>query len=171
MAQAPINKPILVASSKQWPHTRALVGDGSNAFEGQQFVKLASGNLAENASGDTVCYGLSVTGSATAAQVAASPQAYPFQEQQGVVDVDEATFLVNINSSASTLNANDNQLDVALGTAYNINVHTTGDYAGYAFLNPAATNAAFFRVEQLWAEDASNDTNGRVIVSFAGTRQ
>lgn len=168
MATAPINKPTLVQSSQTWPQTRAEVTDASNAFAALQFVKLDSGALAECASEDTVVYGLTPDASHTAT---AEPYTAPFGQLHSPIDVQGAEFLVNITDGSGAVGSGSTtQADVTVGTAYGLLLGSS-TYDGIAFLNKDDTTNDFFRVERLWAGDATTDFNGRVVCSIVATRQ
>jgi hypothetical protein len=175
--QAPLIPPTLFnAPGTPWPALkRAQLSDGSNTINANSIVKVSSGNLAAYAADDTAVYGLMTDASTTSTT---EPYLSPNGEYHAPIDPRGQQFMMNITDGSGTVGSGSTTLnDVTIGTLYSARylgtVQTT-----FLAIDASDTGTAtkhIFKVEAkvtspTFADgDATDDYNGRVIVSIIAT--
>jgi hypothetical protein len=161
MAQAPVALPQLYQTTRPQALQITAKSDGTNTFVANQFMKLASGNLATVVADATNGgFGLSLDASHASTD---EPYTMPFGEQHNVLGLQESTFLVNVCTSARAIGTGTSSA-LTVGSNYGITYFTTSGYTNVAALNVSNTTAAFFTLVGFYANDATTDTNARVLV-------
>lgn len=166
---APIIYPRLWSNHGQFPGIqREAVGDGSNTFVGQQFVRVATGALVAYAADDVNVYGLTIDGSH-----AATDEAYltPFGENHNPIDPRNARFIANISDASGTVGSGSTtHANITLGALYS-GVYLSSPTTAFAIdASDSGTSTkhifkpvAYYNTSIAPDGDASTDYNGRVI--------
>lgn len=174
MANAPINKPRLYTSQgTTFPAVQvAAYSDGSNSFEAQTLVKIASGVLAAYVADDTAVVGLTPDASKTST---AEPFNALYGENHNPIALRGQQFIMNITNAAGDVGSGSTtQADVSLGLRYS-GVYFASPYTTTLGLDASDVGTAtknIFKVVGLYNSsvavdgDASTDPNGRVIVEI-----
>lgn len=176
-AQAPISRPDIY-NSPGTPFAclkRLQLSDGSNTIAAQSIVRVASGVLIAYAADDTTVYGLMTDASTTATT---EPYLSPNGEFHAPLDLRGQQFIMNITDGSGTVGSGSTtQGDVTIGTLYSARYLATVDTSCLA-IDASDTGTAtknIFKVEGFVRSptfpngDASDDFNGRVIVSVIAT--
>ncbi len=177
MAQAPIISPTPASTNQPWLAERPGLPEATtgNAFIAGNFV-ISSGSGAGSTLTVATSAGALVYGQAqrSAAASGATPEPYlsPTATTHTPVDVLGTQFWVNTATAAGAVGTGAATALVA-GSRYNINPFTTSGYSGIQCLDAGSTAASgFFKYEGVvHPDDAAADTNARVLVTIAATRQ
>lgn len=175
MAQAPLSKPRLFSSPDPAFLQTLAQTDGTNTFQSQQFLTLASGALRQTAATDTQVYGLSLDPSHASAD---EPYTQPFGETHNLVQVNDGQlYLMNLAGATATSGTGGAQSSVTVGGRYNLSTPGSGIMANLQCINTASSSATgAFQISALYDSgtypdgDANTDTNGRVLVRVVGTQ-
>lgn len=168
MAQAPVRFPALWQTTRPQTLQLSAKGDGTNTLAAQQFVKLANASTLAVVAADATNggYGLLLDPSHTATS---EPYTAPFGEQHNVLGLQEATFVVNTCAAATRAVGTGTSSALTIGGVYGITTFTTTGYTDVQALNVSNTTAAFFKVVGFHPDDATGDTNARVLVQVVDT--
>lgn len=149
-----IKKPHIV--SKRTDNALQTIGgeggypNGSNSFLASSLVVLTSGNLIQIATAAVLVAGI-VPDPSHPAGIVNPPTAF-FADKHWPFMLQGVQFNINIGTLSSTAavvgqaNSAKQISDVTIGTAYGVAVATTGQYAGYEFLDPTNTTNKLFTV-------------------------
>lgn len=167
MAQAPVAPPQLYQTTRPQAPQVTAKSDGTNAFVANQFLKLGTGGFLATVVSDATNGGFGLSLDASHASTD-EPYTMPFGEQHNALGLQENTFLVNVATSARAVGTGTSSA-LTPGSVYGITYFTTSGYTNVAALNVSNTTAAFFQLVDFYANDATGDTNARVIVRVIDT--
>lgn len=165
--QAPILMPELV---RQWGNMnvqKPIVGDSTNTFKARALLTITAGVLVLIATDGVLIYGQTPDKSHAATEI--PPDAF-FGENHYVFSPLDAEFEINVGALSSTAIVVGPSAakpgDVVIGGQYAIATPTTGDWAGYQFLDPTDTTNKLFQVVGKVDGVNDSDQNGRVRVKI-----
>lgn len=163
MAQAPVQKPKLYKTQLPWVQQRASVGDGSNTFTAQTFVKVASGVLALVADSGAAIFGLTIDASHASTD---EPYTAPFSENHNVIDPRNQLFLLNLMETSKAVGTGSVTAgSLVIGGQFGIATFGTAGYTTVQGLNYSDTTNKVFQIEEFFSDDVAADLNGRLVVS------
>ncbi len=178
MAQAPIQAPSPAYTERQWLKQRVGLAEASSgAFKQGQFVK-ASGSgvgatltvVAGTATSAETVYGLA---NRDAIGSSGEPYLTPTGTTHFVTDVIGGKFWVNTMGTGQAVGTGSGTA-LVLGSTYELRSFTTSGYTnvmGIMSSSAAASTAGFWKYEgQIHPDDATGDTNPRVLCSVAAPR-